>query len=310
MAAEGEELLVELRGSYDLDRLERAIQDSMPLLEVDGPVRVRLDLSRAVFLGPTTIALLEAGVRRIEEAGHLLPGGSIVLPKNPLTERYLHRMDFFRGMATVADPPEDFERHSPVGFRPCQQFETEEQFPGVAKALTDALVERCKVDEVAEAATLICLNELTENVIHHANSDLGGFAACQTALKKKRFEVGIVDLGVGIRQSLSKNPRYADIENDVDAIATALEPRVTATPHRNSGIGLSITKLLLRENDGQLIVRSGTGLVVGGDKERAEAMPLKLPGTIVAMRARTDQPLDIGKIYEALPLDDDDEDDD
>lgn len=310
MAGDGEDLVVELRGSYDLDRLERAIQDAMPLLEVDGPVRVRLDLSGAVFLGPTTVALLEAGIRRIEEAGHLRPGGSIVLPKNRLTERYLHRMDFFRGLATVADPPEDFERRSPVGFRPCQQFETEKQFPGVSRALTDALVERCKVDEVAKAAILICLNELTENVIHHADSDLGGFAACQTALKKKRFEVGIVDLGVGIRQSLSKNPEYADIENDVDAIETALEPRVTATPDRNSGIGLSITKLLLRENEGQLIVRSGTGLVVGGAEARAETRPVELPGTIVAMRARTDQPLDIGKIYEALPLDDDDEDDD
>lgn len=309
MPGQEDDLVVALRGSYDLDRLERAIQDSMPLLEVDAPVRVRLDLSGAVFLGPTTIALLEAAIRRIEEAGHLLPGGSIVLPRNRLTERYLHRMDFFRGLATVGEISEDFERRNPVGFRPCQQFQTETQFAGVSKALADALAERCKVDDMAKAAILICLNELTENVIHHAYTDLGGFAACQATLKKKRFEVGIVDLGVGIRQSLAKNPKYADIDSDVHAIETALQPRVTATPDRNSGIGLSITKLLLRDNGGQLIVRSGGGLVVGGAEERAETRPLELPGTIVAMRAQTDHPLDIGKIYEALPLDDDDEDD-
>jgi anti-sigma regulatory factor (Ser/Thr protein kinase) len=309
VAAQGEDLVVELRGSYDLDRLERAIQDALPLLEVNEPVRVRLDLGGVVFLGPTTIALLEAAIRRIEEAGHLLPGGSIVLPRNRLTERYLHRMDFFRGLATVGDLAEDFERRNPVGFRPCQQFQTELQFPGVSKSLTDALAERCNVGRMAKAAILICLNELTENVIHHAYTDLGGFAACQATLKKKRFEVGIVDLGVGIRQSLAKNPKYADIDSDVTAIETALQPRVTATPDRNSGIGLSITKLLLRDNGGQLIVRSGAGLVVGGAEERAETRPLQLPGTIVAMRARTDQPLDIGKIYEALPLDDEDEND-
>jgi anti-sigma regulatory factor (Ser/Thr protein kinase) len=286
VAAQGEDLVVELRGSYDLDRLERAIRDFKPLLEVDQPVRVRLDMGGAVFLGPTTIALLEAGIRRIEEAGHLLSGGSIVLPRNRLTER-----------------------RNPIGFRPCQQFQTETDFPVVSKALTDALAERCNVDNIAKAAILICLNELTENVVHHAYTDLGGFAACQATLKKRRFEVGIVDLGIGIRQSLAKNPRYADIDSDVKAIETALQPRVTATPVRNSGIGLSITKLLLRDNGGQLIVRSGAGLVVGGSEERAETTPVELPGTIVAMRAQTDRPLDIGKIYEALPQDDDDEND-
>ena len=309
MAAQGRDLVVGLRGSYDLDRLERAIEDTMPLLEADSPVRVRLDLGGVVFLSPTTIALLEAAIRRLEEAGHLLSGGSIVLPRNRLTEMYLHRMDFFRGLATVGYVAEEFERRHPVGFRPCQQFQTEMQFPGVSQAMADALAERCQVDRMAKAAILICLNELTENVIHHAYTELGGFAACQGTPKKSRFEVGIVDLGIGIRQSLAKNPRYADIKDDVTAIETALQPRVTATPDRNSGIGLSITKLLLRDNGGQLIVRSGAGLVVGGSEEKAETMAVQLPGTIVAMRARTDHPLDIGKIYEALPLDDGDEDD-
>ena len=49
----------------------------------------------------------------------------------------------------------------------------------------------------------------------------------------------MVDLGRGIRLSLTNNPAYADIEDDVTAIATALEPRVTATPERNSGLVFS-----------------------------------------------------------------------
>jgi hypothetical protein len=92
----------------------------------------------------------------------------------------------------------------------------------------------------------------------------------------------------------------------VAAIETALQPRVTATPERNSGIGLFVTKLLLRENDGSLLVRSGAGRVVGGVGECAESAEVHFPGTVVAMRARTDRPLDIGKVYRRLPNGDND----
>jgi hypothetical protein len=70
---------------------------------------------------------------------------------------------------------------------------------------------------------------------------------------------------------------------------------------------LFITKLLLHENKGSLLVRSGNGRVVGGVGECAETTPVSLPGTIVAMRARTDRPLDLGKIYRRLPNGNDDD---
>lgn len=309
MEAGAPDCVVTLRGGYDLDQLERAIRDLQPLFIVNEPVQIRLDLSGAVFIGATTVALIEAALRRIEDLGFAAPGGTIALPRNPLTRMYLHRMDLFRGLETVGELEEEFERRDPVGFRPCQQFRTDAEFFAVSKELAEAMSERCKTDQEAKFAIQVCLNELTENVLHHAYTDLGGFAVCQGTPKRKRFEVAIVDLGVGIRRSLSKNPKYADIGDDVTAIETALEPRVTATPERNSGIGLSITKLLLRDNGGDLIVRSGLGRVVGGAGQQAENMQVELPGTVVVMRANTDRPLDIGKIYEELPSDEDDADD-
>jgi hypothetical protein len=114
----------------------------------------------------------------------------------------------------------------------------------------------------------------------------------------------MVDLGVGIRGSLTKNPWYADIDNDVDAIQTALQPRVTATPDRNSGIGLFVTRILLRENGGTLVVRSGRGAVYSGAREDAHAARVGFPGTVVALRARTDRPLDIKRVYRRLDDDD------
>jgi len=305
--ASNDTVRVHLRGSYDFERLERAVRDLQPLLQLDYPARIHLDLGGLVFIGPTAIALLEAALRRLEDEGLLVSGGLIVEPTSRLTAQYLRRMDFFRGLASVGDVPESFERRKPVGFRPCQEFTGEDDYWVVARDLTDALAERCQMDTLAKAAIRVCLDELAENVVQHADSPLGGFAAAQGMPKRHRFEIGIVDLGVGIRRSLSKNPRYADIKDDVIAIETALRPRVTSTPERNSGIGLSVTKLLLRDNGGSLLVRSGTGLVVGGAEDRAESTAVGLTGTLVAVRARTDRPLDLRAVYRRLPVEDDDE---
>ncbi len=86
--------------------------------------------------------------------------------------------------------------------------------------------------------------------------------------------------------------------------------RVTATPERNSGIGLFITRLLLRDNGGLLVVRSGAGEVYSGSQEGARETPIYFPGTLVALRARTDRPLDIRAVYGRLEADDDDSDND
>ncbi len=302
------DLVVSLRGGYPFDQVERAIRDLEPLIQLDSKAVFNLDLSGLAFIGPTALALLEAVLRRLEEDRLIAAGTFITFPKSPLTSMYLHRMDLFRGMKTVGTLDEPFTRKKAVGFRPCKEFKSDKDYYEVARELTDALAERVRTDGMAKNAIYICMNELTENVIHHANASFGGFAAAQGNPKRQRFEVGIVDLGQGIRGSLTKNPKYADIESDVQAIEAALQPRVTATPERNSGIGLFITKLLLHENEGSLLVRSGNGRVVGGDGECAETTSVSLPGTVVAMRARTDRPLDLGEIYRRLPNGDDDGD--
>jgi len=293
---------VRLAGSYDFDRFERMVEAVQPLLWMQEPAAVHLDLGGLVFIGPTSLALLEAVINDLARKSFLAVGGQLILPRNEMTRNYLHRMDFFSGLDALEPIDEPFSRRPAVGFQPCMRFRTVDELPPVTSGLSQALVDRCKVDEVAKAAMWICLDELVENVIHHAASPVGGVAAAQGVLKKNRFEVGIADLGVGIRGSLAKNPKHADIEDDVQAIVRAMEPFVTATPRRNAGTGLFITKLLLKRNGGELLIRSGRGLVRGAGQEIAVTVDTHLPGTVVALRARTDQALDINSVYEQLAV--------
>jgi anti-sigma regulatory factor (Ser/Thr protein kinase) len=297
---------VTMAGGYGLNQLERAIRDLRPILDMDEPQELLIDLGGLAHIGPAALALLAAVLKRREEEGFSC---EVIPPRSPLTRNYLQRMDFTK-LLFDDEIPEPFKRKKAVGFRPVQHFRGEDECWLAAKELAEALVERFKPDSIATAAIRICLDELAENVVHHAYTDLGGFAAAQSNPKRHTFEIAIVDLGIGIRASLARNPAYADISTDVEAVSTALQPRVSSTPERNAGIGLYITKLLLRGNGGQLLVRSGHAVVCRGANETEEENDMSFPGTIVAIRAHTNAPLDIDQVYRELSEHDGQADDD
>jgi anti-sigma regulatory factor (Ser/Thr protein kinase) len=296
-------LRVRLSSTYRIEHLDRLFRDLAPVLNLRRRRRIEFDLTGLVSVGPAALAVLAAVLKDLESRHLFAHDSLLLLPRSRSVSNYLQRMDLIRMLAGPG-VAEDFERNPPVGFRPCREFITRDECRLVALDLTDALAESCETDSTARASIRICLDELAENVIHHANTPLGGFAVAQGWLRSSRFEIGIADLGVGIRGSLTENPDYADINDDLTAIRTALRPRVTATPERNSGIGLFITKLLLRENGGILLVRSGDGAVYAGVQERDATSLENFPGTLVALRARIDRPLNINSVYRQLEEDD------
>lgn len=303
MAGRRPDIRIELPGSFVLKerRLERLIRLLRPVLDLRNPAVIEIDLSRLVSVSPSALALLIAALRRVDDA-ELIADGSILLPPNsPGVRNYLMRMNLIRSLAGGESFPEPIERHEAHGFRPCAMFSDDSDYWQVAKELTDALTESCKTDQVARAAVLVALSEIAENVIHHAQAE-HGFGAAQGWPRTQQFEIGIVDLGRGVRASLTANPAYADIADDAAAISAALDARVTATPERNSGIGLYITKMLLAANGGSLLVRSGNGAVYSSLEADLRTEVESMPGTLVALRARTDRPLDMNAVYSQLEI--------
>ncbi len=290
---------VSLSGTYQFPTFDRLIEQLTPLFTIREPSQIWVDLRRLSFVGPTAIATILAALRRLELGGFYQEGG-VWLPSSGLTARYLLRMDLFRRLETFPNPPEQFNRRQPVVFRPLSNFSDEEERSLLVFNLLNALQASCAVDSAAVSSTFAFLTELTENVRDHARTELGGFAAAQALRKKPLFEIGIVDLGVGILRSLSSASHLPTPRDDLEAILKALERGVSATWPHNSGEGLYVTAEALRANGGELLIRSGTGSVLLGARERAFTTSVRFPGTIVALRARRDRPLDYHAVYRRI----------
>ncbi len=288
-----------LSGAYPLEEVDALVADLAPLLDVQGTPKILLDLRALEMLHPSTTAVLVAVVTQCLENGRFGPTSEVILPRKASVRNAVARLPGFAALKPfVAGQARASLR--PSSATECHRFSDEAAGRVVGREVTAALTASCDVDELAAKAIRTCLDELLDNVIHLADTEAGGFAAARGWRKPPRFEVAIADLGIGIRQSLVKNPEYADVTDDIAALRKAAELGVTSTPHRNSGYGLAVTRDLLEKNHGLLVIKSGWAELWLGSEQEEIAADAAFPGTLVGLRARTNRPLNVTEVYRSL----------
>ncbi|HSL01469.1 MAG TPA: hypothetical protein VK869_14135 [Rubrobacteraceae bacterium] len=258
--------------------------------KVDGEPVV-LDLRSVEFVEPAGLcglaALLEYLTPRCEEVGLALAGRDVAA--------YLERMDFFRlfgdRIRTNVDVAllEERRRHNPGTLQELINFHNEEEIPGIIERISEILENqgyRLK-ERVAICSTL---SEVCANAAEHGASPFGAYAAVQAyhhivSGPRRRGEevlIAIADGGVGVRETLSRNPAYSDhTTTDTDALRHALEMGVSGTGEIGRGGGLALVAMIAARSGGSLSLRSGTGRVtVYENRKNSRNVPL-FPGTFV-----------------------------
>ena len=254
---------------------------------------VSLDLRSVEFVEPAGIcglaALLEFLIPRSEEVSVTLAGRNV--------PAYLERMDFFRlfgdRVRTNADVAslEDRQRHNPGTLQELIKFHTEEEIPGVITRISEILENKGYRlrERVAICSTL---SEICANAAEHGSTEdgFGAFAAVQAynhivSGARRRGEevlVAIADGGVGVRETLSKNDRYAEqTTTDNDAIRCAMMMGVSGTGELGRGGGLALVAQISGRAGGSLSLRSGSGRVTAyHDRKNSRTVP-NFPGTFV-----------------------------
>lgn len=282
-----------LSGRYDHSRLDDLLDDTASWLRDPSPAT--LDLDGLEFATPVVLAVVAASFDRLPSPGST----SVRWPSDEHVRRYVRRMDLVPEAVAGPDPA---RRNTGGAFCGIQRFAGDDDYPGAAQALTDAIATAAQADTLTRGALRLCLDEVLENVVHHAASPTGGVAICQTWPKRRRAEAVVLDLGRGIRESLRSSAAATSPDSDAEALRAALTLGVTATPERNAGMGLAFSAELVTGNGGDLELRSGTSTVAASATSQDRTSPVDLPGTLVRVTIRTDRALDAQRAY--LRLDD------
>lgn len=126
-----------------------------------------------------------------------------------------------------------------------------------------------------------CIWEITDNVVNHAASRVGGIVQVQTMPgRSRRVEITVVDAGVGIPSTLRKGPHR--IRDDAHALELAIQEGVTSRPQINQGNGLFGTFQLAFHSRQRFLIESGRGrltFAAGSVSTRPQSFPVT--GTLI-----------------------------
>jgi len=269
--------IVKVAGSLESADFRRLLAAIHSLIVKKGYEDLILDFSActAAYAGPV-IALCT----QVRQYRYLGLDFDFILP----TKDRLSRLFINTNWAHIIDP-EHYSRSTFRGLRqvPATQFYTyEEQNSAVNYILNIILNSLSGFSREDFAAIEWSISEITDNVINHAQSDVGGFVQLSTFQRnRKRIEYVVCDAGVGIPKPLrSANP---EIASDGEALDYAIREGVTKDPDSNQGNGLFGAFQVSRVSEGYIEIHSGNGYLFYNKKQglhlRTEQIPYS--GTLI-----------------------------
>ena len=155
------------------------------------------------------------------------------------------------------------------------------------------------------------LSELGENVLAHSESVSPGYACARVlpSARKTTAEICICDSGIGIKESFLQGTNDSviqRIEKGANPLEIAVEGLNSSKPQARPGsyksyygFGLLVTRKLVQENRGQMVILSGDmELLIDHYDIRSKMVSQNFPGTFVGIILDLDNPLPLAEIYE------------
>ena len=104
------------------------------------------------------------------------------------------------------------------------------------------------------------INEITDNVLNHAECVDGGFVQVSAFREAGKVAFGVADSGKGILESLREG--HPDLRTDAQAIGEAMKVGVTRSPDAGQGNGIAGALRIATMSKGSLEITSGLAQVV------------------------------------------------
>lgn len=263
------------------------------LVRKQGYKDIVLDFSASEFLSPSYMLPLITTARSYRRDG---VDFDFILPSDRRSAAMMKDTNWIHIVSPESHPPSDKINRSNL---PARQFvDSKEHFLSIDDTMNFILDTTSEFQRDNFKALEWALNEVTDNVLNHAESPIGGIMQVNTYPKKGIIEFLVCDAGIGIPKSLRSG--RPDIKDDPSALRAAIDEGVTRNKQTNQGNGLFGTYKCCFVSGGEFDILSGNvSLVWRKNSLNVSRSPIPYTGTFVraVIAYRYDRLLDEALVF-------------
>ncbi|MEA3273956.1 MAG: ATP-binding protein, partial [Pseudomonadota bacterium] len=268
---------ITVEGSCDVQSFHYLLSHIHHAIEKAGYQEIILDFGACTSAYPSSMVAICAQVMSNRDAG-------IDIATELPSDNKLLRLFQNTNWAYLLDP----RKYDPSTFRgytqvPVTQYKTpEEQHDAVNRIVNAILGAIPNMERSDFAAFEWSINEITDNVLTHAQSPIGGVVQVSTFQRNKKLVQFIVaDAGVGIPHTLRET--HPELTSDTDALDKAIREGVTRDKSVGQGNGLFGSYQICSHCNGKFQVDSGHGRLLFTENKGLRVSNEKIPyaGTLV-----------------------------
>ncbi|MBL8564591.1 MAG: DUF4325 domain-containing protein [Hyphomicrobiaceae bacterium] len=273
-----------LSGSFNREALQRSCA-AIHNLRKQGCTSVNIDMTKLATGFAADLLPFATHCRALLIDGF---GAFLRLPEDPKFSRLFVNSNW----AHLIDPrqfdPSSFasNKHLPAMI----YVDAETHYQSVNQIMNKLLgsLEGFSRDQLA--ALEWAVNEITDNVLNHADSRVGGVVQLTTFSKSGIVEFIVCDTGVGIPKTL--RDAHVHLTSDVDALDRAIREGVTRNRQTNMGNGLFGSYRISQLSNGYFSIYSGYAMLSLTKKAGLHVAKQAIPyqGTAIVCGIATDNP--------------------
>ena len=168
----------------------------------------------------------------------------------------------------------------------------EQNIYDVYQRVVGVLTQYIEIETTVLQAVSYCFYEILDNVLIHSGKDLGTVITHYDAANHV-LSFLVADDGIGERESLSENEKYAEI-NESEALRICVKDAIT--DGKGMGFGLYSTSLLARDAGLKFEVRSGEYTLTLQGGEEAISVSAFWQGTIIYLQIQTNKEINPAEV--------------
>lgn len=204
---------------------------------------------------------------------------SVIMPVDEDLARLFHNANWAHFLEPEKYPVSDTVHDRHVA---AHRFRTPDEQHRLVSVFMDVVMRNMSLERDVIAGLEWSINEITDNVLNHAQCDDGGIVQVSTFKEARKIAFGVADSGRGILASLREG--HPHLQTDAQAIGEAVKGGVTRNPEAGQGNGLAGTLRIAAMSGGTFEITSGVSqLIVRGDDSKIyeRKASQRLPGTLV-----------------------------